>query len=123
MGAIQGQISVLSKEKMTMKALSPGGENPPGDGSRFEPLNRGVAASRESAAIVETQSAALSRDAATGGGFMGREDLKFLTRVVTMNRSRRRQSALISFAGRWRGLTSAATRFMGMAGVDYGKKP
>jgi len=43
---------------------------------------------------------------------MGRDCLKFLTRVVTMNRSRRRQSALISFAGRWRGLTSAATRIM-----------
>jgi len=30
-----------------------------------------------------------------------------------LNRSRRRQSALISFGGRWRGLTSAATRLIG----------
>ena len=44
--------------------------------------------------------------------FMGKENLKFLTRVGAMNCSRRRQSALIFFAGRWRGLTSAATRFM-----------
>ena len=45
---------------------------------------------------------------------MGSENLKFLMRVGAVNRSRRRQSALISFAGRWRGLTTAATRFMSL---------
>ena len=43
---------------------------------------------------------------------MESDNLKSLTRVGAMNRSRRRQSALISFGGRWRGLTSAATKFM-----------
>jgi len=39
------------------------------------------------------------------------------SRFQPLNRSRRRQSALISFGGRWRELTSAATRFMERAGV------
>jgi len=44
--------------------------------------------------------------------FMESPELQRWTRIGAMNRTRCRQSALISFAGRWRGLTSAATRFM-----------
>ena len=40
-----------------------------------------------------------------------------ISRLEPLNRSRRRQSALISFGGRWRGLTSAATRFMERDGL------
>ena len=107
----QPQFVIISAFLLRGDTLAPRGTSeeragesiPQNEISRFEALNRRAPSPQPSPPMGEREK---------NGRFMGREDLKFVMGVGALSRSRRRQSALIAFAGRWRGLTSAATRFM-----------